>query len=57
MSQTYDNKAISGADLEAVLTSAASEIKKKQDIVDAEFDDANGMLILNNIDIQVASST
>ena len=57
MSQTYDNKAITGADRETVLTSAASEIKKKQDIIDAEYDAANGMIVLNNIDISVASST
>ena len=57
MSQTYDNKAIAGEDLETILTSAASEIKKKQDIIDAEYDAANGMIVLNNIDISVASST
>lgn len=57
MSQTYDNKAITGADLETILASAASEIKKKQDIIDAEYDAANGMIVLNNIDISVASST
>ena len=49
MSQTYDNKAITGADLEAVLTSAASEIKKKQDALDVEIDVANKRLKLNNV--------
>ena len=53
---TWDNKAISGKDLqEQVVTPLASEIKKKQDIVDAEYDDANSMIILNNVEIAVSS--
>lgn len=52
---TYDNKAIKGSDLQTVLTSVGSEIKKKQDIVDAEYDSANSMLVLNNVEISVAA--
>lgn len=55
MSTTYDNKAIKGSDLQTVLTSVGSEIKKKQDIVDAEYDSANSMLVLNNVEISVAA--
>ena len=54
MSTTYDNKAIKGSDLQSVLTSVGSEIKKKQDIVDIEYDTANSMFVLNNIEISVA---
>ena len=50
------NKAITGADMQSVLTSVGSEIKKKQDIVDAEFDNANNMLVLNNVEIDIAAS-
>lgn len=53
----WDNKAIKGSDLQTVLTSAASEIKKKQDKVDAEYDSTNKRLVLKNIDIVVASQT
>ena len=57
MAETYDNKAIKGSDLQSVMTSVATEIKKKQDIVDAEYDATNHMLILNNIDLAVASQS
>lgn len=56
MAETWDNKAIKGSDLQSVLTAAGSEIKKKQDIVDAEFDNANNMLVLNNVEIDIAAS-
>lgn len=53
---TWDNKAINGKDLqEQVVTPLATEIKKKQDIVDAEYDSANSMLVLNNVEISVLS--
>ena len=53
---TWDNKSINGKDLqEQVVTPLASEIKKKQDIVDAEYDDADSMIILNNVEIAVSS--
>lgn len=51
----YKDDAIKGSELKTVLTSVATEIKKKQDIVDAEYDSANHRLVLNNIDIEVAS--
>ena len=54
---TWDNKAINGKDLqEQVVTPLAGEIKKKQDIVDAEYDDTNSMIILNNVEIAVSSN-
>lgn len=56
MLQTYDNKAITGADLETILTSAASEIKKKQDILDIEIDVANKRLKFNNVAFAVTSA-
>ena len=53
---TWDNKAINGKDLqEQVVTPLASEIKKKQDIIDAEYDDPNSMLIVNNVAIAFSS--
>ena len=36
--QTYDDKAIKGSDLESALTSVASEIKKKQDVIFQKFE-------------------
>lgn len=56
MSQTYDNKAIAGADLETILTSAASEIKKKQDVLDVEIDVANKSLKFNNVAFTVTTA-
>lgn len=56
MSQTYDNKAITGADLETILTSAASEIKKKQDVLDIEIDVANKRLKFNNVAFTVTTA-
>jgi hypothetical protein len=56
MSQTYDNKAITGADLETILTSAASEIKKKQDDLDIEIDVVNKRLKFNNVAFTVTTA-
>lgn len=55
--QDYADDAIKGAQLERLAKNIATEINNKQDVVDMEFDDANGMLIVNNINIKVASST
>ena len=53
---TWDNKAINGKDLqEQVVTPLASEIKKKQDVIDAEYEDANSMIIVNNVAIAFSS--
>lgn len=57
MSQTYDEKAMSGADLESVLTSVGSEIKKKQDALDVEIDVAHKRLKFNNVAFTVTLST
>jgi hypothetical protein len=56
MSKTYDNKAITGADLETILTTAASEIKKKQDVLDVEIDVANKRLKFNNVAFTVTTA-
>lgn len=53
MANTYDSKAIAGADLKAVLTGVAADINTKQDILDIKYDTANCMFVLNNVDIQV----
>lgn len=44
MAQTYDDKAIKGSDLESALTSVASEIKKKQDVIFQKFEFDSTML-------------
>ena len=53
MAQTYDDKAIKGSDLESVLTSVASEIKKKQDVLDVTYDASNQRLCFTNMDIEI----
>lgn len=53
----YNNDVIKGGQLARLTGKVLDKVKEKQDIIDAEFDDTNGMLILNNIDINVVSST
>ena len=53
----YENDAIKGAQLLRLATAIATDIAAKQDIIDAEFDNANNMLVLNNVDIEIPSST
>lgn len=53
MANTYDSKAIVGADLKEVLKNVAADINTKQDILDIKYDAANCMFVLNNVDIQV----
>ncbi len=55
--QDYAEDAIKGAKLERLAKNIATKINTKQDVVDAEYDSANGMIVLNNINISVASST
>ena len=55
--QDYNDDAIKGAQLERLAKNIATKINTKQDVVDAEYDSANGMIVLNNINISVASST
>ena len=55
--QDYAEDAINGARLERLAKNIATKINTKQDVVDVEFDSANGMIVLNNINIRVASST
>lgn len=57
MPNTYDDKDIKGSQLERLTTKVLEKVVGKQDIIDAEYDAANGMIVLNNIDISVASST
>ena len=54
---TYDDKAIKGSQLERLSTKMLEKVVEKQDIIDAEYDSANGMIILNNVTITVPSST
>lgn len=53
---SYDTKGIKGEQLKKAMQAAASEIKKKQDIIDAEYDAANTALVLNNVSIKVTST-
>lgn len=53
---SYDTKGIKGGQLKTAMQAAASEIKKKQDIIDAEYDAANTALVLNNVSIRVTST-
>jgi hypothetical protein len=55
--QDYNADAIKGVQLERLAKNIATKINTKQDVVDAEYDSANGMIVLNNINISVASST
>jgi len=53
----YNNDVIKGEQLARLTGKVLDKVKEKQDIINAEFDDTNGMLVLNNIDINVVSST
>lgn len=53
---SYDTKGIKGGQLKTAMQAAASEIKKKQDVIDAKYDAANAMLVLNNVSIEVTST-
>ena len=57
MPTTYDDKAIKGPQLERLTTKVLEKVVEKQDIIDAEYDSANGMIVLNNVTITVPSST
>ena len=57
MEETSDDKAIKGADLEAVLTTVAGKIKGKQDVLDIEIDIAHKRLKLNNVSFTVTPAT
>ena len=49
MSQTSDDKAIKGSDLETVLTTVAEKIKGKQDALGVELDVPNKRIVLTNV--------
>ena len=53
---SYDAKGIKGEQLKKAMQAAASEIKKKQDVIDAEYDAANAAFVLNNVSIKVTST-
>lgn len=57
MSATYDQKGIAGAELKEILKGVSTDINTKQDIIDAEYDSANGMIVLNNVNIVATEST
>lgn len=46
---TWDNKAIKGSDLQAVIAGVESDIATKQDTLDVEIDVAHKRLKLNNV--------
>lgn len=46
---TWDNKAIKGSDLQAVITGVENDINTKQDTLDVEIDVAHKRLKLNNV--------
>ena len=54
--QDYAEDAIKGAKLERLAKNIATTINTKQDVVDVEFDSANGMMVLNNVTITVTNS-
>lgn len=54
--QDYNDDAIKGAKLERLAKNIATKINTKQDVVDVEFDSANGMMVFNNITITVTNS-
>ena len=56
MPNAYDDKAIKGAKLERLTTKILEKVVEKQDIVDAEYDAANGMIVLKNVSITVPSN-
>ena len=53
---SYDNKVIKGAQLQRLTTKVLEKVVEKQDIIDAEYDAANGMIVLNNVTITVPST-
>lgn len=56
MPNAYDDEAIKGAKLERLTTKILEKVVEKQDIVDAEYDAANGMIVLKNVSITVPSN-
>ena len=48
MPNAYDDKAIKGTKLERLTTKVLEKVVEKQDIVDAEYDAANGMIVLKS---------
>lgn len=54
--QDYAEDAIKGAKLERLAKNIAMKINTKQDVVDAEYDSANGMIVLNNVTITVTNA-
>lgn len=54
--QDYAEDAIKGAKLERLAKNIATKINTKQDVVDIEFESANGMMVLNNVTITVTNS-
>lgn len=53
----YDDKAIKGSQLERLMTKVLEKVVEKQNVIDMEYDAANGMIISNNVTIRVPSST
>lgn len=55
MAETYDGKAILGAQLQALLEDVASDLNAKQDALDMEVDVPNKALVFNNVTFTVTT--
>lgn len=53
MAESYDNKAIKGAELKSFATEVAKKIKAKQDKITIVYDPTNEVLDLSDIDCVV----
>lgn len=56
MAETYDNKAIKGAELQALMEEVATDLDAKQDELDMEIDVANKRLVFNNVAFTVTTA-
>ena len=52
----YNNDAIKGQQLQRLAKNLATEINKKNDKINGEYDQANSMLIFDNVDIDMNPS-
>ena len=55
--ETYDGKAITGAELKEVLKGVSTDINAKQDKLDVELDVAHKRLKLNNVSFTVTPAS
>lgn len=55
MAETYDDKAILGAQLQVLMEDVATDLKTKQDALDLEVDVPNKALKFNNVTFTVTT--